>query len=130
MKNVTYGVFEATSAIGLMTNGILADQIKASERPVSRANPGFNRRVAILGRGIAPRIAKRPADHSHPEGDEIALPVEILEEDKAEPIHHRLCPRLLCAENTATGLANKTMLNASAVSAKNRSLPQNQVPHL
>jgi hypothetical protein len=33
-----------------------------------------------------------------PDGDEIAPPVEILEEDEAEPIHHRLCPCLLCAE--------------------------------
>jgi hypothetical protein len=33
-----------------------------------------------------------------PEGDEIAPPVEILEDNEAEPIHHRLCPCLLCAE--------------------------------
>ena len=33
-----------------------------------------------------------------PEGDEIAPPVEILEPNEAEPIHHRLCPCLLCAE--------------------------------
>ncbi len=33
-----------------------------------------------------------------PDGDEIALPVEILEPNEAEPIHHRLCPCLLCAE--------------------------------
>ena len=81
-------------------------------------------------------MGSRPASRSAqriiltPEGDEIAPPVETLEEDKAESIHHRLCPRLLCAENTATGPANKIMLNASAVCAKRRSLPQNQVPHL
>ncbi len=33
-----------------------------------------------------------------PEGDEIAPPVEMLEPNEAEPIHHRLCPCLLCAE--------------------------------
>jgi hypothetical protein len=33
-----------------------------------------------------------------PDGDEIAPPVEILEPNEAEPIHHRLCPCLLCAE--------------------------------
>jgi len=33
-----------------------------------------------------------------PDGDEIAPPVEILEDNEAEPIHHRLCPCLLCAE--------------------------------
>jgi hypothetical protein len=33
-----------------------------------------------------------------PDGDEIAPPAEILEENEAEPIHHRLCPCLLCAE--------------------------------
>src|SRR5271166_1872643 len=33
-----------------------------------------------------------------PDGDEIAPPVEILEENEAEPIHHRLCPCLACAE--------------------------------
>jgi hypothetical protein len=33
-----------------------------------------------------------------PEGDEIAPPVEILEEHEAEPVHHRLCPCLTCAE--------------------------------
>ena len=33
-----------------------------------------------------------------PDGDEIAPPIEILEDNEAEPIHHRLCPCLLCAE--------------------------------
>jgi hypothetical protein len=33
-----------------------------------------------------------------PEGDEIAPPVEILEPNEAEPIHHKGCPCLLCAE--------------------------------
>jgi hypothetical protein len=33
-----------------------------------------------------------------PDGDEIAPPVEILEENEAEPIHHKGCPCLLCAE--------------------------------
>jgi len=33
-----------------------------------------------------------------PDGDEIAPPAEILEDNEAEPIHHRLCPCLLCAE--------------------------------
>ena len=33
-----------------------------------------------------------------PEGDEIAPPVEILEDNEAEPIHHKRCPCLLCAE--------------------------------
>ncbi|MFY9938475.1 MAG: hypothetical protein WAK33_16470, partial [Silvibacterium sp.] len=33
-----------------------------------------------------------------PDGDEIAPPMEILEDNEAEPIHHRLCPCLLCAE--------------------------------
>jgi hypothetical protein len=33
-----------------------------------------------------------------PEGDEIAPPVEILEDNEAEPIHHKGCPCLLCAE--------------------------------
>ncbi|HZD50091.1 MAG TPA: hypothetical protein VE178_15215 [Silvibacterium sp.] len=33
-----------------------------------------------------------------PEGDEIAPPVEILEDNEAEPIHHTGCPCLLCAE--------------------------------
>jgi hypothetical protein len=33
-----------------------------------------------------------------PERDEIAPPVEILEDNEAEPIHHRLCPCLVCAE--------------------------------
>jgi len=33
-----------------------------------------------------------------PDGDEIAPPTEILEPNEAEPIHHRLCPCLLCAE--------------------------------
>ncbi|HZD49477.1 MAG TPA: hypothetical protein VE178_12110 [Silvibacterium sp.] len=33
-----------------------------------------------------------------PDGDEIAPPVEILEDNEAEPIHHKGCPCLLCAE--------------------------------
>ncbi len=49
-------------------------------------------------------LGSRPASRSvqliilTPEGDEIAPPVEILEEDEAEPIHHSLCPCLLCSE--------------------------------
>ncbi len=33
-----------------------------------------------------------------PDGDEIAPPVEMLEPNEAEPIHHKGCPCLLCAE--------------------------------
>ncbi|MBV8113396.1 MAG: hypothetical protein JO300_01555 [Silvibacterium sp.] len=33
-----------------------------------------------------------------PDGDEIAPPVEILEDNEAEPIHHKACPCLECAE--------------------------------
>ncbi len=33
-----------------------------------------------------------------PDGDEIAPPFEILEDNEAEPIHHKGCPCLLCAE--------------------------------
>jgi hypothetical protein len=33
-----------------------------------------------------------------PDGDEIAPPAEILEDNEAEPIHHKGCPCLLCAE--------------------------------
>ena len=33
-----------------------------------------------------------------PDGDEIAPPVEILEDNEADPIHHKGCPCLLCAE--------------------------------
>ena len=33
-----------------------------------------------------------------PEGDEIAPPAEILEDNEAEPVHHRGCPCLRCAE--------------------------------
>jgi hypothetical protein len=33
-----------------------------------------------------------------PDGDEIAPPVEILEENEAEPIHHKGCPCMNCAE--------------------------------
>jgi hypothetical protein len=33
-----------------------------------------------------------------PDGDEIAPPVEILEDNEAQPIHHRGCPCRLCAE--------------------------------
>ena len=34
-----------------------------------------------------------------PDGDEIAPPVEILEDNEAEPIHHKGCPCMTCAEN-------------------------------
>ncbi len=43
-----------------------------------------------------PRVVQRVI--LTPEGDEIAPPVEILEEHEAEPVHHRLCPCLACAE--------------------------------
>ena len=33
-----------------------------------------------------------------PDGDEIAPPVEILEDNEAEPIHHKGCPCRICAE--------------------------------
>jgi len=33
-----------------------------------------------------------------PDGDEIAPPLEILEDNEAEPVHHKGCPCLLCAE--------------------------------
>jgi hypothetical protein len=33
-----------------------------------------------------------------PDGDEIAPPVQILEDNEAEPIHHKGCPCLECAE--------------------------------
>ena len=33
-----------------------------------------------------------------PDGDEIAPPVELLEDNEAEPVHHKGCPCLTCAE--------------------------------
>ena len=33
-----------------------------------------------------------------PEGDEIAPPLEILEDNEAEPVHHKGCPCMTCAE--------------------------------
>jgi hypothetical protein len=46
------------------------------------------------------RSVSRPITHVilTPDGDEIAPPVEILEDNEAEPIHHKGCPCLLCAE--------------------------------
>jgi hypothetical protein len=51
-----------------------------------------------------PSTPARPVSHIvtrvilTPDGDEIAPPVEILEDNEAEPIHHKGCPCLLCAE--------------------------------
>ena len=44
----------------------------------------------------APRTVQRVI--LTPDGDEIAPPLEILEDNETEPIHHRHCPCLLCAE--------------------------------
>ena len=58
-----------------------------------------------------------------PDGDEIAPPMEILEDNEAEPIHHRLCPCLLCAEKYRNQSPRNTTPTASAASAKSKSPP-------
>jgi hypothetical protein len=53
-----------------------------------------------------------------PEGDEIAPPVEILEPNAAEPIHHKGCPACSAPRSTAISPPKSTTPPASAASAK------------
>ena len=61
--------------------------------PIQATTPGAQ--VRILNLGAARSVSRVILT---PDGDEIAPPVEMLEPNEAEPIHHKGCPCLLCAE--------------------------------
>src|SRR5271157_840398 len=71
--------------------------------PASRPSDSQDGSENSTGSGFSD-VGSRPALRTvsriilTPDGDEIAPPAEILEDNEAEPIHHRLCPCLLCAE--------------------------------
>jgi hypothetical protein len=71
----------------------------------------YNIQVSMSNLAHKPLIESQPANAPEsaaapivqriiltPEGDELAPPTEILEENEATPIHHPLCPCLQCAE--------------------------------
>jgi len=75
----------------------LIDAAPATVRPASSRDDDDSGSPANSG---ASALTPRPVSRVilTPEGDEIAPPLEILEDNEAEPIHHRGCPCLLCAE--------------------------------
>jgi hypothetical protein len=75
----------------------LIDAAPTPARSASSSRDDDNSDSASSGTSsFGPRIVHRVI--LTPDGDEIAPPVEILEPNEAEPIHHKGCPCLLCAE--------------------------------
>ena len=99
------GLMERSTATALMY-GMQVAQTNLGKTPLLESAPAPHA-PAPLPPTTTPTPPLRPAPTPiravsrvilTPEGDEIAPPVEILEDNEAEPIHHRLCPCLLCAE--------------------------------
>ncbi len=102
-NSVTYGMQVCLSALGGKSLFDPASQTRsqAHSQARSRNDSGDGHSETTYSDRSAPSTAVSRPIHRvilTPEGDEIAPPAEILEDNEAEPIHHRLCPCLLCAE--------------------------------
>ncbi|WP_446742523.1 hypothetical protein [Silvibacterium acidisoli] len=89
----------------------IADALAAGRIDLGTSNAmTYNMRAALSNLGQRPLLpASSPAGEGAspqpvarviltPEGDRIAPPVEMLEPGESEPVHHRACPCLACAE--------------------------------
>jgi hypothetical protein len=98
-NSVTYGMQVCLSAL----NGKSLFGPAASAKPRSNdTDPDSETTYSDPGCPTTGRsdLGSRPVHRVilTPDGDEIAPPLQILEDNEAEPIHHKGCPCLLCAE--------------------------------
>jgi hypothetical protein len=104
-NSVTYGMQVCLSALNGKSLFEPAAQAKPRSQSSSRSNSdntesGYDSDTTYYDPSDPPKPVSRPVHRVilTPDGDEIAPPVEILEDNEAEPIHHKGCPCLLCAE--------------------------------
>ena len=102
-NSVTYGMQVCLTALSGKSSGKSlfdpAPQTHSQSRSRNDSGDGDSE-TTYSDRSTPATAVSRPVHRVilTPDGDEIAPPAEILEDNEAEPIHHRLCPCLLCAE--------------------------------